>query len=108
MRDPVQAPNTVDRYFTEQVVGRRLVVDMGLSATARSQPRQGVVVEWASGKASVSSMAWRSMLATDPAEAVMGRPLNLPQLVRWKRRVLLLALAGWSAALAGGMYWWQH
>jgi hypothetical protein len=108
MRDPVQAPDTIDRYFTEQVVGRHLVVDMGLSATARSQPMQGVMVEWASGKARVSGMAWRSLWTTDPVDAVMGQPLNLPQLARWKRRVLLLALLLWSAALAGGMYAWRH
>lgn len=103
----MQAPDTIDRYFTEQVVGRRVVVDMGLSASARHQPRQGVLIEWASGKASMSSMAWRSVWATDPVEAVMGQPLNLSQLSRWKRRVLLLALLAWSLLLTGTVYWWR-
>lgn len=108
MRDPLQASDAIDRYFTAQVVGRHMVVDMGLSATARNQPVQGVVVEWASGRARVSRMAWRSLWVSNPVDAVSGQPVYLPQLVRWKRRVLLLALLVWSLALAGGMVLWRH
>lgn len=103
----MQAPETIDRYFTEQVVGRHLVVDMGLSASARNQPRQGVMVDWVSGKARMSGVAWHSVWATDPVDAVMGQPLNLPLLSRWKRRVLLLALLVWSLLLGGAICWWR-
>ena len=107
MAPHMQATDTTDRYFTEQVVGRHLVVDMGLSASARNQPRQGVLINWVTGTAQVSRMAWHSLWATDPVEAVMGQPLNLPQLARWKRRVLLLALLVWSLLLSGTVYWWR-
>jgi hypothetical protein len=103
----MQDPDDIDRYFTERVIGRQLVVDMGLSATARALPRHGVLVDWASGKASISGMAFRSLWAAEPADAVMGQPMNLPGLVRWRRRVLLGGALAWSALLVGLMSWWR-
>jgi hypothetical protein len=103
----MQAPNSVDRYFTAQVVGGRLVVDMGRTASARNLPQHGVLVDWVSGLVKVSDMAWRSHWAADPVDPLTGQPLNLPRLSRWRRRVLVVGLAVWSLALGGGMWWWR-
>lgn len=102
----MQSPEAIDRYFTEQVVGRRFIVDMGSSADVRHWPRRGVLVDWLSGAAELTAIATRSAWADEPADAMLGQPVSLPGLVRWRWRVLAAAFGGWSALLAAGLWWW--
>lgn len=104
----MQDAQAIDRYFTEQMIGRQLVIDMGSSAGMRTLSRHGVQVEWLSGQVRLGDMALRSLLVADPAEAVAGRPFNLLRLKRWRRRALLALALLWTVLVATGAGWLVH
>lgn len=103
----MQYPDSIDRYFTEQVVGRPFTVVMGPSAGLRQQPTRGVLVTWLGGRVELVGVALRSLWAESPADAVLGQPLSLPGLVRWRRGLLAAAWLLWSAILAA-VVWSLH
>lgn len=100
---------SIDQYFTEQIVGAPFTVDMGPSVGRREQPRGGVLVEGLRGALHMTLLATKAAWAADPATVVMGQPLSLPGLARWRRQVLLGALLLWSTLLVGLCAWvWQR
>ena len=101
----MQDAEAIDRYFTEQMIGRQLVIDMGASASVKTLSRHGVLVAWLSGQASLTDMALRSLVANDPAAAVAGRPLNVLRLTRRRRRLLLALALLWTVLVATGTGW---
>jgi hypothetical protein len=103
----MQDPASIDRYFTEQVVGRPLVVDMGPSDGTSTWPRRGVAVAWLGGAARLTALAGRSLWASDPADALAGQPVNLPGLRRWQYGALVAAGLAWSVALVALTLWWR-
>jgi hypothetical protein len=103
----MQHPDSVDRYFTEQVVGRPFTVDMGPSAGKRSAPSRGVLVEWLSGRAELTGVAFGSLWADEPSDPLLGRPLNLPGLLRWRSGLSLLIGLAWTATVVGLTLWWR-
>ena len=92
----MQDPQSIDHYFTEQIVGTRLTVDLGPSIGRREEPRRGVLVQALGGAAELSVQALRSAWAADPTAVVSGQPVSLERLGRWRR--------GW---LAGGALLWS-
>lgn len=103
----MQDQQAIDRYFTEQVVGRPFNVTLGRSVGVQTQPARGVLIEALSGAATLSALATRSMWAGDPAEVVMGQPVSLPGLARWRRGLLVALVAGWSALLVAATLAWS-
>jgi hypothetical protein len=103
----MQDPEAVDRYFTEQVVGQAFMVEMGPTATAKTLSPHGVLVQWLGGKASLTGMAARSLWANEAAGVLHGQPVNLPELLHWRRRALLIAWGLWSLLLSGVFLWWR-
>jgi hypothetical protein len=100
---------SIDQYFTEQIVGGPITVDMGPSVGIAEQPRQGVLVERLRGLTEMSLLGVRSAWAGEPADVVMGRPLSLTGLARWRLGVLLAAWAGWSLLLTAVLAWaWRR
>ena len=102
----MQSPEAIDRYFTEQIVGRPFTVDMGPSARVRQWPQRGVLVEWLGGAARLTAIATRTAWADDPVDALIGQPVSIPDLLRWRRRALAALLVAWSATLTGLLWWW--
>ena len=103
----MQLPQAVDRYFTEQVVGQPFTVAMGPTASARSLPTRGVLIEWLGGAASLTATASHSLWASDPSAPLIGTPVNLQALLARRRAVLVLAWLAWTAVVAAIMAWWR-
>lgn len=94
----MQDREALDRYFTEQVVGESVVVEMGPSAGVRREPTRGLKLHLLEGKAELLGQA---MLG----EAGLGKPVSPMALAKTRRQLMiggmLLILVLWSAAL-----WW--
>lgn len=94
----MQDPQALDRYFTEQVVGEALVVEMGPSAGVRREPASGLRLNLLSTQVELLGNALRG-------HAAPGQPASELVLARARRRLqvlgLLVFLALWSVAL-----WW--
>ena len=103
----MQDPEAIDRYFTEQVIGQPFTVEMGPTATAKTQSSHGVLVEWLGSRASLTGMAARSLWGQEPMQALQGQPVNLQLLLRWRGRTLLVAWALWSLLLTAAIVWWR-
>ena len=102
----MQDADSINQYFTEQIVGTAQTLAMGPSVGVRTQPHRGVIIEGAGRALQMSLLAVRSSWAGDPVDVVVGQPLSLPGLARWRVRLLLLAWLAWSAALVGACAWW--
>ncbi|MBT9599477.1 MAG: hypothetical protein IV094_26140 [Vitreoscilla sp.] len=95
----------LDRYFTEQVVGQPIAVEMGPSSGIRREPAQGLRLHLLGGHAELLGQAARSLFAPASTASWAGQPRSEQALARARRRLLaggaVLFLVAWSAAL-----WW--
>ena len=95
----------LDRYFTAQVVGVAIAVEMGPSDGIRREPAQGMRLHLLGGHAELLGEAARSLTSPTSTAAWAGQPRSELSLARARRRLLaggsLLFLVAWSAAL-----WW--
>ncbi len=94
----MQDPQALDRYFTEQVVGEAIVVEMGPSAGVRREPASGLRFDLLSNQAELFGNALRG-------HAAPGQPASELALARARRRLQVLGLLAflvlWTVAL-----WW--
>lgn len=94
----MQDREALDRYFTEQVVGESVLVEMGPSAGVRREPTRGLKLHLLEGKAELLGQAMQG-------DAGLGKPVSSVALARTRRQLLiggmLLILVLWSVAL-----WW--
>lgn len=102
MADP---SDPIDRYFTEQVVGPAIVVEMGPAASRRALPSQGVLLDSASRRAELYGVGLRSLLAPEPWRAAAGTPMVLAQMRPLRLKLLAGGLALWSLALWAAFAW---
>lgn len=100
----MQDPQSIDHYFTEQIVGTRLTVDLGPAIGRREEPRRGVLVQALGGGAELSALALRSTWAADPAAVLSGQPVSLERLGRWRRGWLVGGALLWSGLLVAGCW----
>lgn len=95
----MQDREALDRYFTEQVVGESMVVEMGPSANVRREPARGLKLHLLEAKAELVGQALQGEAGG------LGKPVSPVALGRTRRQLLiggmLLILVLWSAAL-----WW--
>jgi hypothetical protein len=98
--------SSLDQYFTEQIVGAPVSVSLGPTARVRQLPGHGAVIDRISGEASLLRQATLSLLSDDPATALAGQAIRLPGLARTRRRLLLLGLLAWTAAVVAVLHWW--
>ena len=97
---------SIDQYFTEQIVGPPQVVAMGPSVGQTRAPSRGVLVDGPRQMLSYTLMAARSAWAAEPGEVLVGQPVSLPSLARWRLGLLAVAWLLWSALLVGACAWW--
>jgi hypothetical protein len=90
----------IDRYFTRNIVGDAMVVDMGVPAPALLQATSPAWVEVLGDRAGAAALAVRSLWTDEPGEVLAGRPVDLPALALTQRRLLLAGGLGWLVALA--------
>lgn len=98
-------PDPIDRYFTEQVVGPAIVVELGPAASRRSLPSQGVLLDPISRRAELFGVGLRSLLAPEPWRAVAGTPVVLAQMRPLRLKLLWGGLALWSLGLWAAFHW---
>lgn len=91
----MQDQDTIDRYFTHQIVGAPCALPMGASQSVRQVSDRGVRWDGLTGRLTLVGLAGRSLWSRDPARLLAGRPLGLPELARWRRRWMVLAGLGW-------------
>jgi hypothetical protein len=95
----------LNRYFTEQVVGETVAVEMGPSNGVRREPVQGLRLHLLGGRAEVLGQAAHSLFAPSSTSRWAGQPRSELALARARRHLMaggaLLFLVAWSAAL-----WW--
>jgi hypothetical protein len=101
----MQDREALDRYFTEQVVGEPVVVEMGPSAGVRREPTRGLKLHLLEGQVELLGHAARGLVSPLQGDGGLGKPVSSVALARARRRLLvgglLLILVSWSAAL-----WW--
>jgi hypothetical protein len=101
----MQDRETLDRYFTEQVVGESFVVEMGPSVGVRREPTRGLKLHLLEGQVELLGHAARGLVSPLQGDAGLGKPVSTLALARARRRLLvgslLAILALWSALL-----WW--
>ncbi|MBQ0931055.1 hypothetical protein [Ideonella alba] len=97
---------SIDQYFTEQIVGPTRQVTLGPSVGLVRQPSRGVLVEGSRAGLELTLLAARSAWAAEPGEVLVGRPVSLPRLARWRIGLLLVAWLVWSAGLVAACAWW--
>ncbi|MBQ0957396.1 hypothetical protein KAK06_00365 [Ideonella sp. 4Y11] len=97
---------SIDQYFTEQIVGPTRQVAMGPSVGQLRQPSRGVLVEGSRTGLEMTLLAVRSAWAAEPGEVLVGRPVSLPRLARWRIGLMLVAWLAWSAGLVAACAWW--
>lgn len=107
---PPTDPASVDRFFTEQVVGLARVVTLGPSDSLQRQPDHGVRVNALERSVHLHGVAAAVLWAAEPVRALAGAPLPLQDLLHARRRVVglgALAVAGAvSLAWGLGLWWW--
>lgn len=94
----MQDVQSIDDYFTEQVVGKAFAVSMGPSTAVQEHPGRGVLVRSLASARDVALLAAGSAWNA-PADVVAGTPISLRGLARWRRWLLVLAWAAWTAAM---------
>ena len=104
MHDPLQA---IDRYFTEQIVGTPFSVTLGPSVGQHQQPSRGVLIDRLNMGVHAALLATRCAWAGEPDQVVVGQPVSLSGLRRWRRGLLIGAWLAWSVALVGLVWWWR-
>jgi hypothetical protein len=101
----MQERESLDRYFTEQVVGEPIVVAMGPSEGVRREPARGLRLHLLEAQAELLSHAARGLVSPLQGDAGLGQPVSTEALVRARRRLLVIGLFAilsiWSALL-----WW--
>lgn len=97
---------SIDHYFTEQIVGPSRLVMMGPSAGQVLKPSRGVLIDGGRARLEIGLLAARSAWAAEPGDVIVGRPVSLPALTRWRVGLLLVSWLVWSAALVGLCAWW--
>ncbi|MEK8045116.1 hypothetical protein [Ideonella margarita] len=107
MQDPSSSAGT-QQFFTEQIVGLPIRITLGRRLAKADQPKRGVLVSGVSGRVEVMQMAALSLLADDPAQALAGRPVNGPALLRARRGWLIGGLLLWSVLLWGAFHVLEH
>ena len=95
----------IDRYFTEQVVGEPIVVEMGPSAGNRREPTRGLKLHLLEAQAELLGHAARGLVSPLQGDAGMGRPVSTYALARARRRLMVLGLVG-ILALWSALLWW--
>ena len=101
----MQDRETLDRYFTEQVVGEPFVIEMGPSVGVRREPTRGLKLHLLEGQVELLGHAARGLVSPLQGDAGLGKPVSTLALAKARRRLLvgslLAILALWSALL-----WW--
>jgi hypothetical protein len=103
----MQTQESLDAYFTQQIVGSPVRVSLGPSARVRQTSRHGVVIDRISGQASLLRQAGQSLLSSDWTPALSGRPVNRRRLLRVRRALVVIGLLAWTAGVAGLALWWR-
>jgi hypothetical protein len=96
---PSQHDTAFDDYFTRQIVGTAEPAVMGPRAGLRQVSDRSPRIEAWGDQLRLIGAAGRSIWARSPAQALAGDPLPLARIPRWRKRLLLGALAGWSVTL---------
>lgn len=95
----------LDRYFTEQVVGEPIVIEMGPSEGVRREPARGLRLHLLEAQAELLGHAARGLVSPLQGDAGLGQPVSTEALARARRRLLVIALFG-ILALWSAMLWW--
>jgi len=106
--------DTLDRYFTQKMVGEVLLVTMGPSGRRPAAPPHGVALNLPGGRAELIGLAARSLWTPEPLQALAGRPFSLPALLTARRGLRALGwtmlavavLVAWTALLLGVVWPW--
>lgn len=96
---------SLDRYFTEQVVGAAMSVSMGPSDGIRSEPSTGLRLHALRDEVELLAHAASGIVSPGNAGPVVGRPVSLAILTRTRRRVLVLGLLAILAVWSAGLWW---
>lgn len=99
------APDSIDRYFTRNIVGEAMVVELGPSHGRQIRATSPQWVEVIAERAAVAALAARTLFGQEPGEALAGQPVSLPRLRRWQWRWVVLAVVLWSMLLLGVAWW---
>ena len=104
----MKTPETIDRYFTEQVIGPTIVVALGPADSVRREPSRGVMLDMLGQRVELLGAAGLTLVSGEPWRALSGAPVTLPRLRSARRAVVVAALAAWSVALWGLFWWWSR
>lgn len=100
----MSAPDPLDRYLTEQVVGPATLLTLGPGQGVREVSDRALWLEGLGDRSRLLAGLARSLGQDHPAAALAGQPLDLVALPRLRRRLLAALWLGWSALLAGGVW----
>ena len=90
---------SLNRYFTEQVVGRPFAVSLGSSPKSPLKLRHGVLVDWASNRMRLTRKAARTLTARDTGALLAGEPVPIGTLRRLRWGLVAGAWLLWSVGL---------
>lgn len=99
------APDSIDRYFTRNIVGEAMVVELGPSQGQQVRATSPMWVEVVAERAGIAALAARTLFGDEPGDVLAGRPVALPRLRRWQWRWVVLAVLLWTALLLGVAWW---
>jgi hypothetical protein len=97
--------NSIDDYFTRSIVGATQALPLGRSAGVLRQGSGAAWLEVQRGRVELAGRAARSLLATDPADALVGWPVGLKPLLRARRGLLAVVALAWTVLVAGATAW---
>ena len=99
------APDSIDRYFTRNIVGEAMVVELGPSQGQQVKATSAMWVEVIAERAGLAALAARTLFGSEPGDTLAGQPVSLPRLRRWQWRWVIVTFVVWSALLLGAAWW---
>jgi hypothetical protein len=95
----MSAPDPIDNYFTRNIVGTAMLVEMGPGDSVRNLPERGQWLEAGRQRARLAGIALASLAGRDPHDSQLGEPVSARRLSRVRWQVGLLVLLAWSGLL---------
>ena len=96
---------SIDDYFTRSIVGATQALPLGPTAGVQHQAARNGWLEVQRGRAELAGRAAQSLLATEPADALVGWPVGLKPLLRARRSLLASVALVWTVLVAGATSW---
>ena len=90
----------VNLYFTRQIIGPVMDVQLGPSEQHQQLPKRGVMLDFIHGTGQLLGMSGLSLLQSDPLQAVGGHAINWRQLRNWRKAWVIFFILIWTGIVA--------